>query len=214
MLQISLKVSSTIIPLHVYGRTARDVPSVKAKSAQVETFLRRMPAAHLRTLYPIFVVDRKPGGITTDGGYWTPGQVTLWLGREQKTGVPDADIRTYVLSRSRTGIIGMTATAWESPNFERALFHEIAHCLHTTLGILPEGATVDDYLGVPNPGANNPGELAAQAYQRFILGRMICQQPPLPADQSIAACTARVIQMLRRSPAFRSLPANWRPGDG
>ena len=214
MLQISLKVSSSIVPLHVYGRTAVDLPRVKAKAVQVEGFMHRMPAAHRSALYPIFVVDRKPGGIAKDGGYWTPGEVHLWLGREHITGVPDADIRTYVLSRAGTGIIAMTATAWESPNFERALFHEIAHCLDTTLGITPQGATVNDYLGVPNPGANRVGEFAAQAYQRFILGRMICQQPPLPADQSLAAATARVIQLLRRSPAFRSLPANWQPGDG
>jgi hypothetical protein len=215
MLQLTLKAFS-ILPLFVYGRTAADLARVKNKASIAERLLHRMPATHVRVLDPIFVVDRFPGGKEDDGGYFRPGrEASRWMGRERNTGVPDADLRSHVFSRPRSGIIGMTARAWESATFERALFHEIAHSVDTHLGLVPPNATKEDFRGVPNPGADVVGELAAQAYFRFILNPAgVCQENLLPAGVSMAACNARVIGLLRRAPAFRSLPAAWMPGGG
>lgn len=206
MLQITLKPFGRIIPLHVYGRTAADVTRVKIAAGQVEVSLRRMPALHVAVLDPIFVVDRRPGGVERDGGYWRPTETAQWLGRDRNTGVPDADVQRYVRDLGNRGIIAMTAIAWASPTFLHALFHEIAHSVDAHLDIKPPGARVEDFAGVPNPGRKNVGEFAAQAYQRWILGRTVCTAGP--------TCTASIIAMLRRSPTFASLPQNWRPGDG
>src|SRR5688572_9142560 len=109
----------------------------------------------------------------------------------------------------------MTANAWAAPLFERALFHEIAHSVDTHLSLMPPGAAIADFRGVPNPGAETVGEYAAQAYFRFILDpATICRGDSLSAGDTIRACNARIIPILRRSAAFRGLALTWMPGDG
>jgi hypothetical protein len=205
-----------VIEFHVYV----SVPGSQEKVRQLERFFSRLPDQHLRVLYPIFVMERKPGGLA-GGGTWPPGAAiegeVMGAARSRNTGVPDADIERWVVSR-RTGLIGLSKDRWERPlgRLEFSVFHEVGHCVDVSLrsGLVPSGATEADFAGMETDRCGQGSLMvrrAVEAYARYIcLGgsRVYHFLPPSETQQH---ANQRLINALRRSDAFRSVPATWRP---
>ncbi len=189
-----------------------NIPAAQTRIQSLARYFGRMPRAHLNVIDPIFIVDRFPGGRATSGGYWKPQEVRLWLGKERNTGVPDEDIQQYVGGPGGRGIIGVSRAAFVRGIYQFSVMHEVAHSVDHHLGIVPPQATVNDFRGVRYPG-NSVGEYAAEAYARLIINRRrVCRDENIPRGENMSTCSRRLIGVLRRSPAFRTLPADWLPG--
>lgn len=197
----------------LYLRDAAATAAVEMRVRSVMESVRRMPAQHLAVLDTILVVEQFPGRRTTGGGYWKNNELSLWMSRENVTGVPALDIRWHTshYRRANAGIIALTRTAMMSSVYQLSVLHEIAHSVDNHIGITLPGATVNDFRGV-HYHAPRPGEYAADAYSRFIFNpNRVCDLRHLPEGENMRTCSQRLIALLRRSPAFASLPANWTP---
>ncbi len=197
--------------LHFYVYTTR-VADAESRIRALEALFQRMPPAHRRTAYPVFVVDALPGGRRTGGGNWSRTQArTQWLGRQRVTGVPDADLERYALSHNG-GVIGITAAALADEGRARGIhqlsvFHEIGHCVDHHLGLVPPGATVVDLRG-QRYRTPNVREYAVEAYSRWIVRpSRLCRDDALPPGETQDRCTQRTLALLRRSPAFAGIHA-------
>jgi hypothetical protein len=205
-------------PIHCYifinPRTPREEGQLESKVRGLQPLLERMPQPHVTVLYPIFFIEEKPGG-QQGGGTWRHGEVAgAFLGRRARTGLPDDKVRGLVIDRG-TGMIGIPRNRWPRPlqRLKFTVFHEIAHCVDYGLNITPPGATERDFAGVAPTcgGASLLKRRAVEAYARWMLiPANICGEISDPAQRAVA--NRRVIGVLRRSPAFRSIPATWRPG--
>lgn len=207
----TLTIRGRTIGFHVYI----SVSDTQAKVRDLERFFHRMPDVHLDIMYPIFVMEHKPGG-RDGGGTWRPGEVrpqVMGAAHSRNTGVPDADIEAYVASRG-LGMIGISRDRWERPmgRIPTTVFHEVGHCVDS-LGLIPPGATDTDFLGMNTHacGAGSPlVRRAVEAYARAIYSpRHIYHDLPAGADP--AAVNAALLATLRRSPAFRAVPPTWPP---
>jgi hypothetical protein len=202
-------------PLHVHGLTVDfydfiDVPDSAARVARLGRFFSRMPAQHLGVVYPIFVIQQKPAR-GAGGGTWRPGEVrSSFMGRTSNTRVPDEWVEKLITNRGK-GLIGIPRERWTQTTPEITVLHEVAHSVDYSLGLIPAGATIQDFRGVRYP-KERVAEYAAEAYARFIYATArVCRDGSIPPGESQSACTSRLIGVLRRSPAFRSLPAGWMP---
>jgi hypothetical protein len=217
-IHISERVGNKTIDFHVYA----NIPDLAARIQTTLRNLRSLPPGHIDVLDPFFIVNRLPGWRATGGGYYRPGvESRRWLGRGRITGVPDADLDSYVLAQPNRGIIGITRAAFLHRNFQFTVFHELAHSVDYHIGIIPPGSRINDFRGVIYPSCSNPrpiiGEYAAEAYARFILQpwRVCreCDPSIIPANETMQSCSARIINLLMTSPAFRGrgIPPTWRP---
>jgi hypothetical protein len=76
-----------------------DSPGFMSKVRQLERFFERLPDRHLAALYPIFAMEKKPGG-RLGGGTWRPDEVRGNFsrpGHERNTGIPFAEFERLVL---------------------------------------------------------------------------------------------------------------------
>jgi len=187
--------------------------------------------------YVIFIIKDKPGR-GGGGGTWTPSEVDrAFRGRHRVTCVPDAELQALVLTPGY-GVIGIPMNRWGTREFSRGrnpleftLVHEVGHAVDYSYarGVggtglsppSPPGTNVSDWCGVrPACGGVGLGRYVAEAYARFILvPRRICNDTDPGHSQSacliprteVPSCTSRIIDFLRRSPAFSSVSGTWMP---
>jgi hypothetical protein len=185
-------------PFHVFVSPPTEV---MGNLAVVTSHLGRMPPAHAQVLDPMFVVERLPGGRARGGGYFPPSQAGQWLGRESRTGVSDALLQELVITPGK-GIIAITAAAMTADIAHYTVLHEAAHSVDQYLGIVPPGATLEDFRGIRYPRASVP-EYAAEAYSRYIINpRRVGRTSELPPGETMQQCSERLGELLRRAPAF------------
>lgn len=180
---------------HVYAS------GMAGRVSAVQPYLAQMPGEHRAVLDPIFIVEALHGGRTTGGGYTPPGRARQWLGRQQRTGVPDEVLERVVLAPGK-GIIAITRDAMQKNIAHFTVLHEAAHSVDHHLGIVPPGATVADFRGVryPRPSV---GEYAAETYARYVINpRRVGRRSELSEGETMAACSRRLTAVLMRSPAF------------
>ncbi len=194
------------------GNKLLECDTEKARSLRPN--FQRMPFSHLRLVYPIFVVPYLPRHGTT-GGCYRPNQVRRWLGQDHETGVSDADLERFVIGPG-SGIIGIPKGKWEADGFKWTVLHEVAHSVDYARNyrLYPAGTTAADFDGVTAfpEGTTNVSEHAVEVY-----ARIIGQAPNICCDtaefarrgESQSAADQRVAGILRRSPAFRSIPLSW-----
>jgi hypothetical protein len=213
-LWLDLAAGSTRIQWVLYFSDRPTLVNVERQVRLAMETVRRMPASHLSVLDAILIVQRLPGGRATGGGYWKDTEVGRWYQKERRTGVPDADIRWHTsrYRRARAGIIAITRHAILRDIFRYSVLHEIAHSVDHHLGLIPRGATLNDFRGVRYPRPRI-GEYAAEAYSRFIFNANgVCRRGNVPGTENMRSCSQRLIRVLRNSPAFASLPRDWMPG--
>jgi hypothetical protein len=178
-----------------------DPAQVIGRLAMVKPYLSRMPQAHYQVLDPMFVVERLPHGRSTGGGYFKPDEIDEWLGKERRTGVSDEALQRLVIS-SNAGIIAFTRTSMMQNIAHFTVLHEAAHSVDHHLGIVPPGATVDDFRGIRYQDGS-VGEYAAEAYSRYVINpSRVCRQDELPAGEGMQACSTRIADLLHTAPAF------------
>ena len=209
---LSFSVRGFTVEFHIYVTVSGSDQKVR----QLEPFFRRLPDAHLAVMYPIFVMDKKPGG-RAGGGTWPPGLVrsqVMGAGHARNTGIPDADVDSMVVARGR-GMIGLSKDRWERPiaRLPFTVFHEVGHCVDIALGLVPSGANDADFAGMETNrcGAGNMvTRRAVEAYARLMCSPSAIYHT-LPARETAASANQRLSNVLRRSPAFRAVPATWQP---
>lgn len=206
----TLHVGEAKLDFHVYV----DLPDTAGKLDALRPFFARMPAPHLRLLWPFFVMERKPGG-GRGGGTWAPGEVrtgVMGTGHSARTGIPDADIERLVVSRN-VGMMGIPRDRWvrDIDLLKFTVLHEAAHCIDFQLGLVPAGSTASDFPGMLTDrcGAGNAqSRRAVEAYARCVCRPWKvyhARVPPLSAQE----LNRRNIDTLRRSPAFVGVPGTW-----
>lgn len=191
---------------------------VNEATAEIARCLANMPAAHRRHIAPVYIVPALPGGRTTGGGFYPksesdPTNMRVWLGRSDRTGVPDALIEEHLGRSDISGVIAIThdrITA-RPKLYQYTALHETAHALQAAgLALTAPGVTVAS-LAQRYPNASLR-EHAAEAYSRLIVRpNAVCRREALPAGESMRQCTRRVTQLLRSAPAFVDVPAEWAP---
>lgn len=208
----SLNIRGYTVDFHVYVT----VPNSDVKVQQLQRFFARMPDQHLAVLYPIFVMERKPGG-RAGGGTWPPGLVrsqVMGAGHARNTGIPDADVERLVVSRA-SGMIGLSRDRWERPiaRLPFTVFHEVGHCVDIALGLVPGGATEADFAGMATDRCGAGNMMARRVVEAY--ARCICSPNAiyhtLPPRETPASANQRLLGALRRSAAFRTVPAAWQP---
>ncbi len=200
------------ISFHIYVENARS----EAKVHDLERFLARLPDQHLALLYPIFIMNKKPGG-RNGGGTWPPELVAASFSttaQMRNTGVPYEDIEQYAVTPG-LGVIGLSKDRWERPmgRLEFTLLHEVGHVIHLRLGLIPARATAADFAGM-NTNRCGDGNMMArrvvECYARYIC-RPSAVYHEVPEGERAAAVNARLIRHLRSAPAFHDVPASWNP---
>lgn len=190
-----------------------NAPDFEGKARGLEPFFNRMPSGHVRSVFPsylIFVIRAKPRG-GSGGGTWLPRQVRrAFEGREAVTGVSDADLQALVLAPGKA-LIGIPQDRWSRPvrSMKVTVFHEVGHAVDYSLNLSPPGATANDFRGVRPVcgGGNTLKRYVVEAYARLIYApARICRDVEQGA---MAACSRRVSNLLRRSPAFSAVPEAW-----
>jgi hypothetical protein len=208
-----IRIRGYTVVFHAYT----SAPDLAARVARLAPFFSRLPDAHLAVLYPIFIMLNKPGG-RAGGGTWPSGIVAAnFMGAAQSanTGIPPADIKLHALSR-RQGIIGLSEDRWGRPmgRLEFTVMHEVGHCVHNALGgVIPTSGSPPDFRGMRTDrcGASDLTERrAVEAYARYICRPHGIAHDPVPGETD-AETNRRLIGELRRSPAFLTVPASWRP---
>lgn len=176
----------------------------------LERYLQRMPHTHQHVIYPIFLLERKPGG-GLNGGTWRPNIVqSSFAGRERVTGVPDAEVRRIVPDGE--GLIGIPRNRWEGRTPMSTVFHEIAHSVDIELSLTPSWLRPSHLAGVlPICGGSPPiVKYAVEAYARWIVTpSQVCRA--VPVGESQAEADNRVFAALAETPAFRMVPPTWDP---
>jgi hypothetical protein len=135
----------------------------------------------------------------------------------RNTGIPAQDVDAIAV-RKNLGVIGLSLDRWRRPmgRLEFTLFHEIGHCVDYAFrpgGLVPSGATAVDFPGMETNRCGAGSMMvrrAAEAYARYMLRphRIFHTQP---GAMSAARANRRIIETLRRSAAFSSVPASWEP---
>jgi hypothetical protein len=208
---LTLDVRGHTVAFHIYI----DVAGSADKVSHLERFFQRLPDEHLAVLYPIFVIQVKPGG-GNSGGTWRPGEVrSQFIGRPNRTGVPDEDVMSLVVGPG-TGMIGLPRARWEKPlaRLPYSVFHEVAHCIDVSLGLVPGGATEADFAGISPRRCGAPSLVTRrviEAYARYICNPNMVLSETLETGETPVAATARIIGHLRRSRAFNRVTSAWRP---
>jgi hypothetical protein len=200
----TITVGGRVVEFHLYVEDA----DARQHIAQLTPYFARMPASHLAVLYPIFVMKKKPGG-ALGGGTWLASQVrSEFMGTRhaQNTGVPDSDVERLVIS-AQSGMLGLSRDRWERPIGLRrfTVFHEVGHCVDAALGLVPSGATEADFAGMDTNrcGAGNfMVRRAVELYARYICGSDRLYHT-LPRSESQVQANRRLLDTLRRMPAFR-----------
>ncbi|MEQ1763329.1 MAG: hypothetical protein ABL984_09325 [Pyrinomonadaceae bacterium] len=213
---VTLNVGGASIDIYLYVESAGS----RAKAEQLASVFSRMPTPHVGVIYPIIVMNRKPGG-RQGGGTWTlPNVVTDFSspGHEANTGVPNADVQQIVAESGRGGLIGITLDRWVPPisRVRFTVMHEVGHCLHNSFrpgGLLASGVNIDDLAGMlPNRcGAANPLEKRiVEVYSNYICAPSAVFHAAVPGETAHQT-NSRLVGHLRRSRAFESVPETWQP---
>jgi len=207
-----LPVRGHIVAFYVFITTQDPLLRITA----LARYFEQMPDSHLDRLYPIFVVEEKPGG-GPGGGTWPAStDFARMVGggaRARRTHVPDADLQRLIVG-PRSGLIAIPRERWERPldHLPTTVFHEVGHCVDCACGgLVPSGATDADFAGMNTTscGAGSPRtRQAVEAYARLLYhpSRIFHDLPP---GQTPRAANERLIAVLRRSPAFAAVPASW-----
>lgn len=210
----ALVIRGHTINFYIYVNNPHSVNKVQ----QLEPFFSRVPDQHLTALYPIFIMDKKPGG-RQGGGTWKPEQVPRsFTGTAQirNTGIPAADIEQLVINPGK-GMIGLSNDRWDRSigRLEFTVFHEVGHCIDFSFppeGLVPANARSTDYNGMASDrsrcGAGNSRiRQAVEAYARYVCSpsRIFHNLPP---SESAALANQRLLSTLRRTSAFSSVPSS------
>jgi hypothetical protein len=210
----SLSVRGHSVNFYCYINCSR----FREKVQQLETFFSRVPDQHLSVLYPIFIMENKPGR-GKGGGTWTHDLVQSQLtgtAQVRNTGIPAADIEHLVI-RPGKGMIGIPAANWNVSIAELkfTVFHEVGHCIDFSFppgGLVPSGARNADFEGMESEvrrcGSSDPLiRKAVEVYARHICSpyRIFYNQPP---SETSAQANRRLLSTLRRSSAFSSVPSS------
>jgi len=129
--------------------------------------------------------------------------------RSLNTGIPDNDMQRLVVDRGK-GLIGLSKDRWERPirRLKFTVFHEIGHCIDFFLGLIPRGATEEDFAEMETNRCGAGSLMSRRAVEAF--ARSICSPNQiyhtLPSSETRAVANQRLISSLYRSPAFRSVP--------
>jgi hypothetical protein len=184
--------------------------STTANLATLERYLQRLPAAHQRVIYPIFLIEKKPAG-GLSGGTWPPHRVQdEFGGHVHNTNVPDDDLRQLVPDGE--GLIGIPRNRWESREPMSTVFHEIGHAVDNELNMTPSWLQASHLAGVRPVcgGGRTVARYAVEAYARWITNpSSVCRD--LPAGESQAHADNRVFAALAETPAFSLVPPTWDP---
>lgn len=205
------------VPFTVVG----EIPQVETRIREMVRCLTNMPPEHHEFLPPVFIVPQLPGTRTTGGGFY-PGESTpdedirFWLGKSNRTGIPDSTIE-QLLESDAPGLIAITHSRFSPSAREPDLIHhltvlhEAAHAVQSAVGeVAPTGTSIDE-LGQVYP-RRSLKEHSAEAYARYIGSpSFICREEVISDRAARNECTARVRGLLRRSPAFDSVADDWRP---
>jgi hypothetical protein len=209
-----LPVRGRIVDFHVFVTTQDSESRVRS----LARFFERVPDPHLDRLYPILVIEEKPGG-KPGGGTWT--RRTDFLAcfgggvRSRRTHVPDAELARLVI-RPHQGLIAIPRERWERPfhHLPTTVFHEVGHCVDRVWGgLVPRGATDADFAGMNTTscGAGGPRtRQAVEAYARLIYNPARIYHD-LPLGESSQTANTRLLAALRRSPAFNQVSPAWMP---
>ena len=206
----SFEIAGATITFHVY----LDQPDTASKIEELRPYFARMPDTHLRLLWPIFVVDHKPGG-GPGGGTWAPDEVrSMFMGEahSRRTGVPDADVETLVLA-NRSGMMAIPRDRWmrRINRLRTTVMHEVAHCVDFQLGLVPRGADAEDFPGMGTDRCGAGGHMsrrAVEAYARALYQpwRIYHSREP---SQSAHDLNQRNLETVRRAPAFTGVSGSW-----
>ena len=205
-----MQVGDATLAFHVYV----DRPDTLAKLNELQPFFARMPASHLQCLWPFFVMQHKPAR-GPGGGTWGPDDVrgsVMGRAHSANTGIPDADIEELVASRG-LGMMGIPLDRWSRriDLLKFTVMHEAAHCIDFQLGLVPAGATAEDFPGMQTNrcGAGNAqSRRAVEAYARCVC-RPWKVYHVLEGSLSGPELNRRNIATLRRSPAFAGVAQTW-----
>lgn len=185
-------------------------PVTASRMATLERFLQALPTAHQYVIYPIFIIERKPGG-GLNGGTWRASSVReRFAGRERVTGVSLEELTSIVPVGE--GLIGIPRNRWESDTPMSTVFHEIGHAVDYELGLTPAWLRSSHLAGVRPVcgGSNGVGRYAVEAYARWITNpSAVCRD--LPTGESQIQADNRVFAALAATPAFRLVPNTWDP---
>ncbi len=193
------------IPLTIRGVTlnfyffcsVQGIP--REQLASLSAYLIRMPSQHLAAVARalIVIVPKLGGGRDTGGGFYTSFQ--NWIGRETRTGIPDA----FFAFRSNTEIVAITRNAFNDTVTRPFTFtHEFSHCVHRSFPIYPRGSTLRDYRGIRYTRRPSVEEYAAETYSRYIVApSRIARLGSIPAGETMRSCTRRLTELLMASPA-------------
>ncbi len=213
---VNLKVGPAGVDIYIYV----DTPNSVAKANELERFFRRLPVDHLRVLYPIVIMDHKPGMYGRGGGTYTPGEVPRYFtsaAHERRTGVPNQDIQDIFTSHGSRGLIAIPKDRWERPidRLINTIFHEVGHCVHNSFpprGLIAPGLALPDLNGVDVicGGAGDIMPRVVELYARYICIRGRIAHHVVPGE-TIIATNRRMIGYLRSSEAFRNVPESWNP---
>lgn len=188
---------------------------------EIARCLGNMPEAHRRHLAPIYIVPTLPGGRTTGSGFYPKDEaqsanMRAWLGRSERTGVPDALIEEHLAREDITGIIAITHARVNDPRlriYHLSALHETAHALQAAgLALTRPGVSVASLAQKYDRAPQNIREHEAEAYSRYIARpSRVCRRDKLPSGESMAVCSRRVVRILREAPAFAEVPSDWAP---
>ena len=161
-------------------------------------------SGHPRHGQPIWgILCRKRTGVSVRG----VSMRQLWLSVAAAVGLSACDVNTTVPPNS---MLGCSSDRWERPIARRCftVLHEVGHCVHRRLGLVPRGARDSDFAGMATDrcGSGNFTERrAVELYARYMCrsGNLYHSLPPL---ESGAHATQRLFNLLFSAPAFANVP--------
>lgn len=190
-----------------------DITDFETKVQALVPYFRAMEPVHLRAVWPIFVMELKPGG-RPQGGTWKPADVAsnfLSSGQVRNTGIPAEDIQSLVIDRG-LGLIGIPRNRWARPErrLKFTVLHEVGHNIDFCFqpgGLVPGGAGPDDFPGMNTSACGSGNHMVRRAVEAY--SNSICRPTQiyhdLPHGMTAHACNRQLLETLHRSAAFRAV---------